>query len=299
MLCTMKIRFLISFLAAAVIFSSCERDISIKLHSTEPKLVVEGTIENGRPPIVYLSRSVGYFSRITPDVLENSFVHDANVFVSNGILTHKLKEYEIPAAGGYNIYYFSIDSSDLSTAFTGQLNSNYSLKIDWQGKEYMATTTIPGITKKIDSLVWQKAPGNNKPDKVELDAVLTDPPGFGDYSRYFTKRNNEPFYPGLVSVFDDQIIDGTTYRIRIDRGVNRNNKRSDDFMYFDKGDTVTLKLCNIDKPTFDFWRTIEFDYASAGNPFSSPTQVAGNIKGNALGYFGGYAAQYRTIIIPK
>jgi hypothetical protein len=43
---------------------------------------------------------------------------------------------------------------------------------------------------------------------------------------------------------------------------------------------------------------MEFSYASLGDPFSSPTKVLSNIKGDALGYFGGYASQYRTIIIP-
>jgi hypothetical protein len=60
---------------------------------------------------------------------------------------------------------------------------------------------------------------------------------------------------------------------------------------------VTLKLCNIDKATYDFWRTMEFAYSSVGNPFSSPTKVLSNISGGALGYFGGYAAQFKTIII--
>ncbi len=68
--------------------------------------------------------------------------------------------------------------------------------------------------------------------------------------------------------------------------------------FFNKGDTITLKFTNIDKSTFDFWRTMEYSYQSIGNPFSSPTRVTGNIKG-ALGYFGGYAAQYKTVIVPK
>lgn len=264
-----------------------------------PKLVVEATIENGQPPVVILSQSLDYFSQISPSVLENSFVHGAAVYVSNGTLTHQLKEYKVSVSGGYNIYYYSIDSSNLATAFAGQLNSQYSLRIDWNGNEYTSATTIPKITKKIDSLFWQQAPGNNDSSKVALMIIATDPPGYGDYIRYFTKRNSEPFYPGLTSVFDDQIIDGTTYEVRIDRGVDRNSSRPDDYMFFDKGDTITLKLCNIDKATFDFWRTMEYSYASIGNPFSSPTQVLSNIKGNALGYFGGYAAQYRTIIVPK
>jgi hypothetical protein len=43
---------------------------------------------------------------------------------------------------------------------------------------------------------------------------------------------------------------------------------------------------------------MEYSYSSIGNPFSSPTKVLGNING-ALGYFGGYAAQYETIIVPQ
>jgi len=42
-----------------------------------------------------------------------------------------------------------------------------------------------------------------------------------------------------------------------------------------------------------------FNLQSVGNPFSSPGKVIGNISNNALGAFCGYAAQYRTLIIPK
>ncbi len=126
-----------------------------------------------------------------------------------------------------------------------------------------------------------------------------DPSGFGDYIRYFTKRNSEPFYPGLNSIFDDQVIDGTSYEIQVERGIPRTGTIPDGYSFFDKGDVITLKLCNIDKATYDFWRTMEFSYASVGNPFSSPTKVVNNISSGGLGYFGGYAAQYRTIIIPQ
>jgi hypothetical protein len=44
---------------------------------------------------------------------------------------------------------------------------------------------------------------------------------------------------------------------------------------------------------------MEYTYASVGNPFASPVKVLSNISNNALGYFGGYASQYRTIIIPR
>lgn len=290
---------LISLIIFSFLINSCEKAVTFDLNESNPKLVVEATIENNQPPLVILSKSLDYFSKISPELLFNSFVKNAEVFISNGSLTHKLKEYSLPLTNGYSFHYYSIDSFNLSTAFTGQLNTTYSLKVVWEGKEFNSTTKIPLITKKLDSLFWKRAPGNNDSNKVVLMVKATDPPGFGEYIRYFSKRNSEPFYPAVNSVFDDQIIDGTTYEVEVERGVDRSTELEEGYTFFDKGDTVILKLCNIDRSTYEFWRTMEFSYSSIGNPFSSPTKVLGNISNGALGYFGGYAAQFRTIIIPK
>ena len=278
---------------------SCEKNISFDLHETANVLVVDASIENSQPPIVVLTKSVGYFSKITPEILANSFVHNADVRISNGILTHKLKEYFVDSTGGYRIWFYSIDTANLLTAFTGQFNKAYSLKINAEGKEYTANTTIPLLAKKPDSLWWKPAPFSDDTSNVVLMVKATDPPGLGNYVRYFTRRNSEPFLPGENSVFDDQVIDNSTYQLQVVPGVNRNNPVPFDSIYFKRGDTVTLKLCNIDKPTYTFWSTWEFAFQSIGNPFSQPNKVIGNISNGALGAFYGYAAFYRTLVIPK
>jgi Domain of unknown function (DUF4249) len=286
-------------LSLGVIFSSCEKAINFKLDATAPSLVVEATIENDQPPIVIVSNSLDYFSNITADLLANSFVHNAIIKVSNGVKTHQLREYFYTTPANLKVYYYSIDSSNLATAFTGTFNTAYSINIQADGKTYTATTTIPLLAKKVDSIWWKVAPDNPDTNKVVLVGTVTDPPGYGNYIRYYTKTNSDPFYPGLNSVFDDQIVDGTTYTTDVERGVNRNEKLDmKNYSFFDRGDTITVKFANIDKATFDFWRTMEYSYSSIGNPFSSPTKVLGNING-ALGYFGGYAAQYMTLIVPK
>lgn len=285
--------------SASLFLFSCEKGVTFDLEVSQPKIVVEATIETNQPPVVILTKSQNYFSKISPDILASSFVRNAEVYVSNGTLTHRLKEYATPIVGNYSFYYYSIDSANLATAFKGLTNTQYTLRIVSEGKEYTATTKIPTITRRIDSLFWRPAPGNNSPEKVALVVKATDQPGFGDYIRYFTKRNSEPFYPAINSVYDDQIIDGISYEIEVERGVDRNQDLPDNYTFFDRGDTVTMKLCQIDKATYDFWRTIEFSYASIGNPFSTPTKVLSNISNGALGYFGGYAPQFRTIIIPR
>ncbi len=286
-------------LSCLLIFSliSCEKTVEFDIKNPEPKLVVEATIENDTYPIVLLSNSLNYFSTLDLNQIQSSFVHNATVSITNGTKTHLLKEYSIPLSAGYTLHYYSVDSSNLATAFKGELNKRYSLSISVSNKIYLATTTIPNITKRIDSLWARTIPGFFDPNKRALMVKATDPPGFGDYARYFTKSNSEQFYPGLNSVFDDQVIDGSTYSVEVERGVDRNLPRNDGFSYFNKMDTVTLKLCNIDKTTYDFWRTMEYTYATIGNPFSSPTKVLGNINNGALGYFGGYASQFKTIII--
>ncbi|MFM2337045.1 MAG: hypothetical protein RL115_238 [Bacteroidota bacterium] len=295
----MKFKFILYKFIPIFFFSSCEKAIEFDLETVAPKLVVEASIENGQYPIVNLSKSMGYFSNINPGVVQNNFVHNAAVFVSNGTQTHRLKEYTLPISGGYTFYYYTADPSTPATLFTGQLGGQYSLQIITDGQEYNASTSIPFVTRQVDSLFWKPAPADNSANKVVVMITAKDRQGFGDYIRYYTKRNGEPFYPGLNSVYDDQVIDGQSYTVQIERGRPRDGGLDEEGSFFNKGDTVSLKLANINKSTYDFWRTMEFSYASVGNPFSTPTKVLSNISNGALGYFGGYGAQYHQLIIPQ
>lgn len=275
---------------------SCEKNVSFRLKDSQPLLVVDAQIENDKAPVVILTKTISYLDTISPQVLANSFVHGAEINISNGTLTHRLKEYELPLIPGYSAWYYSIDSSNLATAFAGALNTNYSLRILSEGKEYTSAIGIPGLATVPDSIWTRPAPQNPDTNTRVLVVKATDPPGLGNYFRYFTKVNSEPFWPGFTSVFTDQIIDGTTYELEFPRGVDRNNLPSNDSNFFAKGDTITLKFCNIQKPVYTFWSTWEFAAQSIGNPFSQPNKVIGNISNGALGAFCGYASWYRTII---
>ena len=280
-----------------IFLSSCEKNINFTLHETPNALVVDASIENNKPPVVVLSKSMGYFSQINPIELANSFVHNAEVFVSNGTATQKLKEYHLDSTAGFRVYYYTIDSSNLAAGFVGGFNKTYSLKIISEGVTYNSTTTIPILAKKVDSMWWKPRPFETDTTKVNVMVRATDPPGLGNYIRYFTKKNSGPFLPGENSVFDDEVIDGTTYDVPLDPGIDRNNRREGDRV-FHRGDTVTLKFCNIDRATYQFWVSMEFAYQSIGNPFTSPNRVLGNVS-DGLGAFCGYAVFYKTLIIPK
>ena len=278
------------------LFSSCEKNVDLNLKAAEPILVVDAQIESGNAPIVVLTKSLSYFSKISPEILANSFVRNADVYVSNGVLTHKLKEYAIPLTPGYTAYYYSNDFSNPTTAFIGTLNSNYTLKIITEGKEYLSSTKILNNAFSLDSVWTKPAQGATDTTKRLLYIKTTDPVGLGNSGRYFTKKNREQFLAGENSVFDDQIVDGTTLSSIVPPGVDRNNKKQGEDILFNKGDTITMKYCNVDRATYNFWNTWEFAFQSIGNPFAQPNKVLGNISNGALGAFCGYAVQVKTII---
>jgi hypothetical protein len=244
-----------------------------------------------------LTKSFSYFSNIDPQLLAQSFVHNADVYISNGTLTHKLKEYSYPLVPGYMAYVYSIDSSSLATAFSGEFNKAYTLKILSEGQEYNAAVTIPALATFPDSVYFKQAPFIPDTNKRSMFVRAHDPVGLGNYVRYFTKRGSHPFWPGQASVYSDEVIDGTTYDVSFPQGIDRNDPPKADSNFYNRGDTVTLKFCNIDKSTYTFWSTWEFAYQSIGNPFSQPNKVVGNISNGALGVFCGYAAWYRRKIV--
>lgn len=290
-------------LAALAAFSSCEKEVSFNLGPSTEKVVVEGTIESGLPPVVRFSKSIGFFSEINLNTLANTFLHGAVMTVSDGTTTVPLKEYSIQI-DTITFYFYSVDSANpAALQFRGVPGKTYALHIDYEGKTYESSTLIPALNP-VDSMWAQPPPSEEIPDgypnSMELFVRYKDPPEPGNKARYFTSRNGQPFLPPLYSVYDDEIINGTTVDVQLDAGFNRMD--SLDFKtygYFYKGDTVILKWCSIDDKVFDFWRTLEFSYGSTGNPFSSPVEVSSNVSNGALGVWQGYGVTYDTLYIPQ
>ncbi|RBL89210.1 DUF4249 domain-containing protein [Chitinophaga flava] len=290
---------LMIIVAAVVCLLACEKDISVNLQQQEEMLVVEGKFESNRYPQVILTHSLGYFSHIDPAILLASFVHKAVVTVSDSTRTMTLREAVVNVQGLGNIFAYIPDTSIPFAAFKGKPGNKYTLRINADNKSYESVTTIPQTGFQVDS-IWWKLVRVDDSIRARLYARITDPPELGNYARYFTRRNSDPFLSSLNSTLDDQVVNGTTFEILVDAGIERNkrNINLDTASLFNKGDTVTFKFCNIDKATFSFWRAIDFAYNSNGNPFSSPIKVQGNVPG-ALGYWGGYQVTYRRIIVKK
>ena len=291
---------IIPILCLLGIFASCEKEVHFNLpRDITEKLVVEGTIENGAPPFVLLTNSLGFFSKIDLSNLENAFVSGAIVKVSDGSNEITLREYIIDTVGNKFMFYTVDSSRPQDFGFLGQVGKTYHLSILSKGKTYEATTTIPQPVE-MDSM-WSESydlTDTEHPEYKKAIVRYTDPPAKGNKYRYYVKQNDKGYLAPRFSTFNDDVINGTVQDFDVFNVTNSMDTTTDiSANFFKPGDKVTVKLSAIDSKTFDFWQTLDFSLGTTGNPFSTPIKVPTNISGGALGIWAGYAPTYKTIVI--
>ncbi len=300
-------------LLTMIIFHSCETEFVPEGTNLEPEIVVEGYIEAGdntTPPFVFLTKSVSFFNEFDPSAIEDLFVHDAVVTVSDGDSEHSLNEYcleEIPEpirpllieALGFDPDSLNINLCvylDLTGGLVGEIGKSYDLNIALpDGNVLTSTTTIPPHVPLLD--LWFVKPAEEAPDSLlELRASISDADDRLDYYRYFTAVNGNAFRAPFQSVVDDAFFDGSEFEFPLPNAeFLEEDADFETFGLYQVGDTARIKWANMDEEHFEFWLTLEFNAVSQG-PFSSYTQVETNIKGG-LGIWGGYSiSQYQIVV---
>ena len=290
-------------------FTACEKDITLDLPQPEELLVVEGRVASGNFPYLLLTRNMSFFAGGGLNGLDGLFVHDADVAVTVNGQRFQMTEYclnTLPAQlRPLVLAYLGISEADALSAdvcayisfdLTGEFGKRYNLEVEHGIHSLTATTSIPHVPP-IDSMWYiQDADIDSL---VVLWVRMWEPDTLGNFYRYFTRRNSEPFYPGYFgSVWDDRIVNGQRFSFNLDRGYPRNVQL--DFSTFGKfvrGDTIILNINMIDRAVYDFWNTLE-EQQRTGGPFASPTYIRSNIKGG-LGIWGGYGAVFDTLVVPK
>ena len=298
---------------------SCTKDITIDLPPPTEKIVVEGTIEVGQPPIILLTKNSAFFGGFNFNDLDAYFIHDIDtimVYTDAGD-TARLQEFcisdpRIAAAFGYNFsdttavpqicVYTIPDIINWFITGTGSMigkeNTNYHLYIKKNEKIVTSTTYIPSLYP-YDSLQVRAHPNAGRNDSLaSIYLYLTFPPGGDKYVRLQTSTNGSPYYTSSNgSVFEYKVFLGSSIGLPLAEGRPSDSPTNRDrFGYFLRGDTIGIKWSQIDKGVFSFYSTLEAD--GGDGPFSSPVKIISNVKGG-LGIWAGYATTYGSIVVPK
>ncbi len=70
------------WIGAAIAFTACSRTVDIALPPANTQVVVDGSIENGVPPVIILSKTQQFFSGVDLNNLNNYFIHGARITVT-------------------------------------------------------------------------------------------------------------------------------------------------------------------------------------------------------------------------
>jgi hypothetical protein len=309
----MKTPFQIAGLALTMlIFSGCEEEFFPEPSTEGPKYVVEGYLEAGDnpfPPYVILTQTFDFYGEIGPDQFTESFVHDADVRVSDGAIEVVFQELcfseldsvlqeQVAEQFGLNADSLSIDFCvylDLLGQLQPQEGRTYDLRIT-KGSDVITSSTQIPMRVPLDSLMFEPPPGEPNDTLAQLTCYISDPAGIKNFYRYFGATNGGQLEPAFSSVEEDLFFDGKSFAFQLfNPQTDSGDVEPEEFGLYFVGDTITVKWCTIDEANFDFWNTLEFSNANQG-PFSSYTRLQSNIKGG-LGVWGGYSVNYYTRVV--
>ena len=299
--------FWIVFSFIPLAFVGCQQEIEVDLPDYETKLVVEGSIESGKPAMVILSKSIPYFSNIDLNyLLNNVFIRDAEVYVtsSDGEMERLTFQYcaDSPVMFAY-----------CGNNIRGKENTSYTLTINYDGQTYTATTTIP---KTFDlEKIWFSTISEffNADTMRTIRIQMTDNPAEENYYTFQLKLSCPSFKDRLWTytvpiAFDDKSISGITFNYELERYgystmfsymMSEEERQAQERITFRPGDTVYVKHSQIDYNSYRFLVTGGTEAIMGTSPFSNPAPVVSNIEhDNALGAWCGFASKIDTLIWP-
>ena len=245
-------------------FLSCEEVIELDLPESDPKLVIDASINwvkgtTGNEQRIKLSLSAPYF--------------DSEIPPATGALV------EIEDANG-NLYTFSeVGNSGIYTnsAFQPSIDLEYTLTVLYDGETYVGSEVLKSVAA-ID-YVEQNLEGGFTGEDIELKAYFVDPADEENY--YFFEYIPDAMILPSFDVYNDEFINGNLFfgfYLEPDLSI---------------GDQVTIRTHGISQRFYDYmFILLQQSPEEGGGPFETqPASVRGNCVNTTnpdnypLGYF--------------
>jgi hypothetical protein len=262
-----------------IAFSSCEDVIELELENVPPQLVVEANISDQAGPYTVTLTETGDFYN------PNDFPPRTGAIV---IISDDLGNRETLTEVSPGTYQ--------TASIQGTKGVNYTLEITSEGKTIMASSRIPNQINSIDSIATSfEEESIFQEEGYYVTAYIQDVPNVRNYYRYKIFVNGNVFVFNQDNEDEDEFEDDNLY-LETDK-FDDGQYLDDDFPQILKiGDSVTVELYQINKATFDYYRTLEDAIGTAG---VAPSNPISNFGREALGNFNAYAFESLTIQVQE
>jgi hypothetical protein len=250
-------------LVFAVVLTSCEKVIELKLNDSDQKYVIEGSVNNGE--------SVHYV-RITKtqkiqDATQNPTVDDATVVISDN-------------AGNSETLTLVEPGLYATTDLLGVENRTYTITVTIEGEVFVASSTIPQQVPfdslAVESYLFGPTVINS------LVPIRIDPAGVDNFYKFALYRN-DTLVPGIF-LQDDKFADGVEMRQPLFGGD------------FKSGDLAKVEMKCIDRQTFRYFTAL--DQNGGGTGGATPANPESNFGKACLGYFSAQTREVKERIVP-
>lgn len=242
--------------AFALMLASCEKVVNIDLNNAKPQVVVEGELYAGTDTVrVHIAKTTDYYGKNPQQPITDATVtltlpdgtQQTIPHVSNGV-------YQLPN-------------------FVAQVGKPYTLMVVTNGQTFTATSVVPRPAP-FDSVNYIYREKDFFDEGYDVRAYITDRADEQNNYRLIYQINdtlrNEPEY---LTVDDDKFNNGKTIIVQAQER-------------FKQGDTVTYEIRTMDRPVFEYFRTLSQILNDQEGP--APANPISNLSGGALGYFGAF-----------
>lgn len=261
-------RFVMTMIVCCLV-CGCIKDVEYDVEYNE-RLVVDGSIESGRCAVVALSLNIPFGGSYSKDDFRDMIVRWAKVTVeceghSEVLVGRREKDYPTQ-------YIYT------GSEIFGEVGKSYTLIVQYSGRTWRATTTIPE-TAELSDITVERVRDSLCTISVTLpplDTPCAIDCALGD-SHYFA--------PTLMGVYD---ACDTMRRVQISRPLD-NLYRSDYMTMYKATDSVLLKLRTMDRFSYTYRSLWENNVINSLNPiFPAVDNLPTNLSGDAMGLWAGY-----------
>lgn len=271
-------KILIIFIAATLYLSSCEEVVNLDINQSIPQVVIEGLLTNkDTVQYVKVSRSIQFYESGANPVT-NAIV---KVNSEGNEYTYSHNPNQVAELDGY---YFS------DTPYAGQIDKAYTLTVDVNGIEYIATDTMKYVTQ-IDSMKVSPAINPSEEDKKEgrVYQVLlyaSEPQETEDFYLFHFYRNDSLITStSEIYAFSDVIL-----------GDKLDGLPSP--VLFKQGELAGVTIYSLTKEQYIYYTDLSNILNSDGGMFSPPpANPRNNFNNTALGLWQVSAIREASILI--
>jgi hypothetical protein len=263
-------------LAAGLLATGCglQKDVDVELPAEPAQLVVECYLEAGKVPEMTVSETVPYLSAPTPEVPT-----DVTVTLTSPSGRRETLRFQ-PGQNLLTRKFYThrgLRPLNIAPGDTWQLTVT-----DTKGRTVTGSATMPA-TVPFDAIQWQF---NDRPAderKAMVTVKFQDPPGVGDFYRFQVHNDSISEDPDVEYYPEDRLLDGQLVTL----GTSYE---------FAPDDTLIVSLFHLDRPYYNFLRSINDAQSANGNPFGQPAAVQSTVQGG-IGVFAILNYQRRMIIV--